>query len=152
MMRPDAPSGRRFGALRSETTLTRLYWSLRISIGFIWIWTAYVSWYAYPHADAIALLRRAGMTSHTELVFAAACLMDLGMGIVSCLFATSLLWWSQFALVAVYTVVIGIFLPEFVMHPFGPIIKNAAVLVCLAMLALADQRQVGDWNAGGYRT
>jgi hypothetical protein len=123
-----------------EKTLTRLYWSIRLGIGFIWLWTAFVSWFAYPHAESIDLLRRTGFTAHTELVFAASCLLDLAMGIASCMYASAILWWSQFLLVAAYSIVIGIFLPEFLLHPFGPITKNIFVLICLAILALADRR------------
>jgi hypothetical protein len=130
----------RFGALQGEVTWNRLYWSMRLGISFIWIWTAFVSWYVYPHADSIELLRRTGITHHTELVFEASCLMDLVMGIVSCIYARSFVWWSQFLLVSVYTVVISVLLPEFLIHPFGPITKNISVLTCLAILALAERR------------
>jgi hypothetical protein len=130
----------RFGALHSETTLNRLYWSMRLGISFIWIWTAFVSWYVYPHADSIALLRKTGITNHTDLVFVASCLLDLVMGIASCIFARSFLWWSQFLIVSAYTVVISVLLPEFLVHPFGPITKNISVLTCLAILAVADRR------------
>lgn len=114
---------------------------MRLGIGFIWIWTAFVSWFAYPHADSIELLRKTGIGNHTEWVFAASCLLDLAMGVASCLYATTLLWWSQFVVVTAYSVVIAIFLPEFLLHPFGPITKNLSVLACLAFLALADRRQ-----------
>lgn len=134
------PARGRFAALRSEKTLTRLYWSMRLSMGFIWIWTAFVSWFVYPHADSIALLHKTGITMHTDLVFAASCLLDLAMGIASCIYGRSLLWCSQWLLVAGYTIVISIFLPEFLMHPFGPITKNLFVLICLAFLALADRK------------
>jgi hypothetical protein len=135
------PARGRFAALQSEKTLTRLYWSMRLSMSFIWIWTAFVCWFVYPHADSIALLHKTGITLHTDLVFAASCLLDLAMGIASCIVGRSLVWWSQFLLVATYTIVIGCFLPEFLIHPFGPITKNLFVLICLAMLALADRRQ-----------
>lgn len=136
----ESSASRRFAALHSEVTLNRLYWSIRLGISFIWIWTAFVSWYVYPHADSIELLRKTGITNHTDLVFVASCLLDLAMGIASCLYARSFLWWSQFALVSAYTVVISILLPAFLVHPFGPITKNISVLICLAILALADRR------------
>lgn len=124
----------------SGPTFARLYWSMRFGIAFIWIWTAFVSWYVYPHAQSIELLRKTGITRHTELVFAASCLLDVAMGIASCVFATSILWCLQCLLVASYAIVIGVFLPEFLFHPFGPITKNVAVLGCLAFLALAERR------------
>ena len=86
------------------------------------------------------MLRKTGITHYTELVFVASCLLDLGMGIASGIDARSFVWWARFLLVAAYTVVIGFMLPEFLVHPFGPITKNISVLTCLAILALADRR------------
>ena len=130
----------RFGALHDVRTLSRLYWSMRLGIAFLWLWTAFVSWYVHPHADSIGMLRKAGITVHTDVAFAASCALDLAMGVASLIYARSLLWQAQFLLVAGYTVVICLFLPEFLMHPFGAITKNLTVLSCLAMLALADRR------------
>lgn len=124
----------------SARAFTRLYWCIRLGIAFIWIWTAYVSWYVHPHADSLELLRKTGITNHTELVLAASCLLDLVMGIASCVYARSFVWRSQLLLVAGYTVVIGACLPQFLFDPFGPITKNVAVLGCLAFLALSDRR------------
>jgi membrane protein implicated in regulation of membrane protease activity len=75
-----------------------------------------LSWFAYPHAGSIEFLRRTGVASHTETVLALSCLLDLAMGIVSLACASSLLWWSQFLLVAVYSIVIAIFLQEFLLQ------------------------------------
>jgi hypothetical protein len=113
---------------------------MRLGVAFIWLWTAFVSWFVFPHAESLAWLRRSGVTYQTELVFAASCLLDLAMGIASCLLARAWLWLAQCALVAGYTVVIVVALPEFVVHPFGPIVKNVAVLACLAFLVLAEEK------------
>lgn len=135
-------SGRtRFVALQNAATLTRLYWAMRLGIAFLWLWTAFVSWFAYPHSDSLELLRQAGVTSHTYHVFVAACIADLAMGIACIAYARPWLWWSQCALVAVYSIVIGLQLPEFLLHPFGALTKNIPVLLCLAFLALADARK-----------
>lgn len=120
-------------------TFARVYWAMRLGIAAIWLWTAYVSWTVFPHAESLAWLRRSGFVYQTELVFAASCLLDLAMGIASLLFGRAWLWWAQGALVAGYTVVIAIALPEFTIHPFGPLIKNVAVLACLWLLALTDR-------------
>lgn len=125
---------------RGEAAAGRLYWAMRLGIAFLWLWTAFVSWFAYPHADSLELLRRAGIAHHTYLVFVGACLADLAMGIASLVYARSWLWWSQCVLVAAYSIVISFHLPEFLFHPFGAISKNIPVLLCLAFLALADGR------------
>jgi hypothetical protein len=125
----------------SARSFHRLYWFTRIGIAIIWLWTAYVSWYVHPHAESLALLRRSGMVHYTGLVFGASCLLDLAMGFASLIYARSCIWWIQFALVASYSVIIGVMLPEYLFHPFGEISKNLSVLACLALLATADRRQ-----------
>jgi len=127
----------------SPAAFTRVYWAMRLGIAFIWLWTAFVSWAIFPHAESLAWLRRSGVACQTELVFAAFCLLDLAMGIASLLVGRAWLWWAQIGLVAGYTVVISIALQELTTHPFGPISKNIAVLACLWLLALADRRVQG---------
>lgn len=139
--RSRSVGGARFAALQHDATLTRLYWAMRLGIAFLWLWTAFVSWFAYPQAGSMELLRQAGVTSHAYEVFAAACLADLAMGIACLAHARSWLWWSQCLLVAGYSVVIGVQLPEFLLHPFGALTKNIPVLLCLVFLALADARK-----------
>lgn len=122
-----------------QAELVRLYWMMRLAIGAIWLWTAYVSWFVAPHSQSIEWLRKIGISGHAETAFAMLCMLDLLMGILSCLFATAFLWWSQLLIVGAYSVVIGILMPEFLLHPFGPIIKNLAVLCCLAFLRNAER-------------
>ena len=117
-----------------------LYWSMRLGMAFIWIWTAAVSWFVWPHAQSLEWLRRLGVTSLAEPVFVAACLVDLSLGVASCVFATRRLWQLQFALVVSYSLAVAIALPEFLVHPFGPITKNVAVLACLAWLVIVERR------------
>ncbi|MES2046775.1 MAG: DoxX-like family protein [Pseudomonadota bacterium] len=125
-------------AKNREIHLHRLYWLMRIGIAFIWIWTAYVSWFVYPQVESLDWLRRVGLTQQVHLWFVVACLFDLLMGIASALFTSRLLWQGQIIAVIFYTLVIAIFLPEFLTHPFGPIIKNLAVLASLAYLAIME--------------
>jgi hypothetical protein len=127
-----------------DARLIRLYWITRLAIGAIWLWTAIVSWFFFPHSQSIEWLRKIGISSHAETAFAVLCVLDLVMGILSCAFASALLWWSQLLIVGAYSVVISILLPEFLLHPFGPIIKNLAVLACLAWLGMAERGQ--DWK------
>ncbi len=122
-----------------EANLVRLYWLMRLCIAFIWLWTASVSWFIYPQAVSLSWLRNLGITHHTMLVFVAACVFDLLMGIASALRPSHLLWQAQIFSVSAYTLVIAIALPEFLVRPFGPIIKNLAVLACLSFLVLMEK-------------
>jgi len=117
----------------------RLYWLMRAGMTLLWIWTAYVSWFVYPHEESLQLLRQLRITQFENQVFIAACVLDAVIGIASALFASRTLWATQFCLVAGYSVAIAIGLPEFLFHPFGPITKNFAVLACLIYLQGMEQ-------------
>ena len=108
----------------SQVNFARLYWFMRIGIAVIWLWTAYVSWYVHPHDASMNLLRRTGIVDHGEAVLAASCMLDLLMGLATLFYARSRIFWTQFALVAGYSLIIVVKLPEFLMHPFGEISKN----------------------------
>lgn len=123
-----------------DRNLARLYWAMRLGMAFLWIWTAFVSWFIHPQAESMEWLHRLGLTYRTDLVLAGACLLDLLMGIASCAFASRRIWQCQFAVVAVYSLAIVVWLPEFLFHPFGPITKNMAVLACLAYLSIVEKR------------
>jgi hypothetical protein len=126
--------------LALQTSLVRLYWMNRIGIAFIWIWTAYVSWFIYPQAQSLDWLRRIGLNNYTYIWFAASCLVDVGMGIASLFFPSKMLWKCQILIVLFYSVVILIGLPEFFIHPFSPIIKNIAILCSLYLLVVSEGR------------
>lgn len=120
--------------------LRRLYWVMRLGIACIWGWTAITSWFFYPHAISLEWLQLLGFTWHTQWVLAAACLLDLGMGIASCVRPSRRLWQLQSAIIVFYSIAIALWLPEFLFHPFGAISKNIAVLACLSYLILFEQR------------
>jgi hypothetical protein len=52
-----------------------------------------------------------------------------------------LVWQVQFLLVLVYTAIITLRLPEFLAHPFGPIVKNLPILAILWLLAELSPRR-----------
>ncbi|WP_081768817.1 DoxX-like family protein [Herbaspirillum sp. RV1423] len=123
-----------------ETSLRRLYWITRTGIAFIWIWTAITSWFFYPHAISLEWLRTLGLTYQTEQIFSSACLLDAGLGLASLFFASRRLWQVQCMVVITYSVAIAIWLPVFLVHPFGAITKNIAVLACLFYLIVMERR------------
>jgi len=124
----------------SEQKLNQLYWLMRLSMTFIWLWTAITSWYFYPHEESLGWLRQVGLIDHATFWLASACLFDLFMGIASAFFASKKLWQIQFAFIVFYTLAIIIYLPEFLFHPFGPITKNITVLACLVFLISMGKR------------
>lgn len=126
-------------ATNIQTKLIGLYWAMRLSIAFIWIWTAAVSWFIYPKTESLNWLYQLGLTHHTDLWLIGACLLDMVMGVASALFASRMLWKLQFVVVIVYSCTTIIWLPELLIHPFGPITKNLAILACLTYLEITEK-------------
>lgn len=119
---------------------------LRVAIALLWLWTAAVSLGLYPVQDSYALLARVGL--HGALATIAldgAALLDLVLGVLTLAAPARwrrALWLVQLLLIAGYTVPITLFLPEYWLHPYGPISKNVPVAAAIALLwALEPPRQ-----------
>jgi len=115
---------------------------LRWSIALVWIWTGIVSLGLYPRAASLELLARTGLTgAAAELALYAAAALDLVLGAATLLMRRRrLLWLAQFVLILAYTIIITIELPEFWLHPYGPILKNLPMLACIAVLYRFEAR------------
>lgn len=117
----------------------RLQWLLpllRVSVALVWIATGIVSMGVYPVADSLALLARVGLHGTAALVaLYAAAALDLALGIAT-LLARRRRWLYrvQAAVILAYTAIITAWLPEFWLHPYGPVLKNLPLLVALWLL------------------
>jgi uncharacterized protein YbjT (DUF2867 family) len=125
----------------------RLMWLLpllRASIAAVWIWTAIVSAGLYPRAASLDLLARVGAPpSLGPLLLYGAALLDLAFGVLSLVWPRRLgprarLWMLQIALIVLYTAVISWRLPEFWLHPYGPLSKNLPMIALLILLVQFD--------------
>ncbi|ANN76974.1 SDR family oxidoreductase [Bordetella flabilis] len=133
-------------ALAAQARLAWLLPVLRWSIALVWIVTAFVSAFGYPVADSYELLRRAGVpdAALAPALYGAAGL-DLLLGICVVLpRRRRWLWLAQAALVIGYTIIISLRLPEFWLHPYGPMVKN---LPFLAMLWLLYELEDRKWTS-----
>lgn len=110
-----------------------------LAMAMLWLWTAYVSWFAWPHADSVAWLAACGIpTRWGETVLGAASLLDAAIGCALLAYRRRWLWPLQCALVAGYTLAMTFCLPEFWLHPFGPLSKNLPVLALLLAMWRLD--------------
>lgn len=113
-----------------------------VAMAVLWLWTAYVSWFAWPHADSIAWLTACGIpASWGEATLASASLLDAAIGCALLLRPRRWLWPLQLALVGGYTVAMSFFLPEFWLHPFGHLSKNLPILALLLAMWRLDERK-----------
>ena len=132
-------------ALRAQARLGWLLPILRVSVGIVFIVTGALSLGVYPVADSYALLERTGAPRALwpPLLYGAA-LLDLALGVLVFVLhgpPRRWLWRAQAALIAGYTVIITWRLPEFWLHPYGPVLKNLPLLALLVMLDVLEERR-----------
>jgi uncharacterized protein YbjT (DUF2867 family) len=124
------------GAERARAKLDWLLPVLRLAIAIVWIATAIVSAFLYPAAASYELLARAGIPEALRpLMLYGASVFDLVLG-AGTLFLRRRrwLWLMQLALIGFYSVVIAVRLPEFLIHPYGPLTKNLPMLAAIWLL------------------
>jgi uncharacterized protein YbjT (DUF2867 family) len=129
-------------AMRMQAQLAWLLPLLRLSIAVVWIVTGIVSSGLYPVSDSYALLARVGITGgFAPVALYGAAGLDLLLGIATlAMRRRRWLWWLQIAVIAGYTALITLFLPEFWLHPYGPLLKNIPILAMLALLLALERR------------
>lgn len=138
--------------LRDPVTFTRpaqrvtAAWSwgaplVTVAIALMWLITAYVSWFAWPHADSRSWLAACGVPpAWQEPMLLAASVTDAAIGVLLLLRPRRWLWAAQLALVGGYTAMLSVFLPDFWRHPFGPLTKNLPVLALMLLMWRASPR------------
>jgi uncharacterized protein YbjT (DUF2867 family) len=122
----------------------RLAWLLpvlRLSLALVWIVTGVVSLGLYPVQQSYELLARAGVPPVLQpaMLYGAAA-FDLVLGALTLwpMRDRRWLWWTQVGLILFYTAVITLKLPEFWLHPYGPVLKNLPILAVLLLLLALD--------------
>ena len=131
----DAPT------LRAEAFAAWRGISLRIALAIIWIGTALISAWPHSYAERLELLARLnihGIAAYIELY--GACALNFGLGVATLLMPGRRLWLLQMGVILAYSALVAIALPEFLMHPFGPILKNVPLLVILILLYSEEPR------------
>ncbi len=145
--RPARPPGEFIAAdeaprVRMEAQLRWLLPMLRFSIALVWIVTGIVSLGAYPTSSSYALLARVGIAGAlAPLMLYGAAALDLLFGFATlALRRRRVLWLAQLATIVLYTLVITWKMPEFWLHPFGPLLKNVPMLAAIYLLYRLEPR------------
>jgi uncharacterized protein YbjT (DUF2867 family) len=132
--------------VRVTAWLSWLLPAMRITLAAMWVVTALVSLWGYPRDGSLALLARTGL--HGEWAIAAlwsAALLDLALGLAMLRARwRPVVYGMQALLVAAYTVMITLWLPEQWLHPYGPVLKNLPLLAMIACLWALDRRDGPD--------
>jgi nucleoside-diphosphate-sugar epimerase len=129
-------------AVRVQASLGPGLALLRGSIAAVWIGTAIVSAGLYPIADSLALLERVGAHgAMARMLLFGATGLDLLLGLATLAWPRRSLWWIQIALIVFYSALISWRLPEYWLHPYGPMLKNLPMLAGLCLLLAVDGRR-----------
>ena len=132
-------------AARRDAVLDLWLPVLRVALALMWIWTAIVSFGLYPVDDSYALLARVGLHGAlATLALHGAAALDLLLGVLTLAAPARWrrpLWVAQAALIGGYTVLITFFLPEYWLHPYGPISKNLPILAAILLLWGLERRR-----------
>jgi hypothetical protein len=108
---------------------------IRYAVATIWLVTGVVVLTIYPKQDSLDMLARVGLSGMPAMVaLYGGAGLDLLLGVMTLTVRGKSLWKIQAGLIVVYSMIITIYLPEFWMHPFGPILKNLPILVLLSLL------------------
>jgi uncharacterized protein YbjT (DUF2867 family) len=131
--------------LRTEAQLAWLLPLVRISIALVWIWTGIVSLGLYPTEQSHQMLARVGVAgAFAPSMLYGAAVLDLLIGVGTLLLRRRhCLWRLQLTVIASYTVIITFTLPEFWLHPYGPLSKNLVMLAAIYLLYTLEARR---WN------
>jgi len=129
-------------AERSQARLGWLLPVLRSALAAVWIATALVSFGLYPVQDSLALLERTGVPpAWAPLMLYGAAGVDLLIGLAILLLRRRRwLWLAQLLLVGFYTIVVAWKLPEFLLHPYGPLTKNLPMLAAIWLLYELEEK------------
>jgi hypothetical protein len=132
-------------SLRREAQLTWLLPLLKLSLAFVWVWTAVASLWLYSREASYELLARTGVPAALQPLFLyGAIALDFAFGIATlALRGQRMLWAGQMILIGLYTIIITVRLPEFWSHPYGPLSKNLPMLAMLCMLYVLEEKR---WN------
>lgn len=108
---------------------------MRLTLAAMWLVTGALSLGIYPQAESLDLLERVGLQGAIALAtLYLAATLDTALGLLTVFRPSRFLWQVQAMLIGAYTLIISLWLPEFWLHPFGPVLKNLPVLMLLWLL------------------
>ena len=117
---------------------------MRAVLATIWLVTAALSFGLYPIEGSLLLVSGLGLPREwAVLVVYAGAALDLVMGVLTLAWPVRMLWLLQGAVIVTYSLLATALVPEYWLHPFGPLLKNLAVLALLWLL----YRHEGTRNA-----
>jgi len=114
---------------------------LRLSIGFLWIFTGIVSAFVFPLEQSYSMLEKAGITGlWAPVMLYGAAATDVVLGLATLMaYRINIIGLMQVALIALYTIIISFSQPELWIHPFGPISKNIPLMIATFIMIVLER-------------
>lgn len=131
---------------QSDRWYARLYFIkpvLRLSIGLVWIAAGITSAFLFPIGKNYELLERVGISGDMKpLMLYGASALDfmIGAAILSG-YRIKLVGMFQLILISVYSTIIVLKLPEFLFHPFGPVVKNIPLMTAILIMMAIEEKE-----------
>ncbi len=120
--------------LDSVEPLQRRY--LRLSLVFVWLWTAVVSvWELQGQSRALLVAGGVSDTGVANALVLAGAVLDAILGLWLLLRPTRPAYLVALAIMVVMTLVATVLSPSLWLHPLGPLSKNIPIAVVLWLLA-----------------
>ena len=120
--------------LESMEPLQRRY--LRLSLVFVWLWTAVVSvWELQGQSRALLVAGGVSDTGVANALVLAGAVLDAILGLWLLLRPTRPAYLLALATMVVMTLVATVLSPSLWLHPLGPLSKNIPIAVVLGLLA-----------------
>ena len=109
---------------------------LYLSVATLWLYSGIVPVLFAPVPSLEMLMRLGVATPYRVPLFIVAAILDvtLGLLILTRQSNRAWLWLLQFFVVAGYSIIVGVALPENWIHPFAPLIKNIPIMALLFYL------------------
>jgi hypothetical protein len=117
------------------------FYALRFSIGFLWLFTGIVSAFIYPIEESYKLLAATGISGiWLPVMLYSSSVLDGMLGIATWVgYRMRLVVGLQLLLMVSYMAILSWTLPEFWVHPFGPITKNLPLIVATLIMLVFEE-------------
>ncbi len=130
---------------KKDIQIKKLFYINLFVLGIIWIVSGLSSLINFDQSrELISLIGVKGNWGDAIIFTAASGDILLGLALWAGSFYQSLRKWAlyiQIVVMIIYSAILAIMLPTFLLHPFAPIVKNLALLV-LAMYLLVEEKRV----------
>jgi len=108
---------------------------MRYAVAAVWLATGCIVLWLYPVSESIKLVNRVGLQDDwAYMAIYSGAILDIFIGFLTLIRPSKKLWATQLAITIAYSICIAISLPEFLIHPFGPILKNIPFMLMLWLL------------------